>query len=293
MSDSEYRENSQYSFEPDARGASEKAHGTNSVPAKSGSRVARVFIFVIVLAALVALASYASRWKKGILVRGFVVDDVSMISEREIVSRLIEFKGRNLEQLDAKELKKRISTIPYLRDAEISKELNGIVRVRVFEREPVAITVIDGEQMAIDREGFLLPEKREMVDRYPKLLKVEGITRLQVAGNGLRQLDRHDVDLIRHFLTALLQTEYASLLVSEFHLEGNNMAWCITAHSPIRFIVGNDGNYKEKLKKFEIFWKKVVSKKGFDSYETVDLRFRDRIFTRDPVSPVVPQDASL
>ncbi|MBZ4220379.1 MAG: FtsQ-type POTRA domain-containing protein [Chlorobium sp.] len=264
------------------------------MPAKSGSRATRLFIFLMVLAALIALASYASRWKKGVLVRGFVVDNISLISERDIVSRVSDFKGRNMEKLDTKELKKRISMIPYLRDAEISKELNGIVRVRVFEREPVAVTLIDGQMMVIDREGFLLLNKTESVTRQGSpLIKISGITRLQVAANGLPQLEKRDVDLIRQFLDALSKTDYASLLIGEFHLEGNNMAWCVTAQSPTRFIIGNDGNYKEKLKKFEIFWKKVVSKKGFDFYETVDLRFRDRIFTKDTLSPKVPQDVSL
>jgi cell division protein FtsQ len=111
--------------------------------------------------------------------------------------------------------------------------------------------------------------------------------------NGLQQLDRRDIELIGQFLVALSESEYARLLIREFHLAGNHQDWCIAVPAPTRFIVGNDGNYKEKLKKFEIFWQKVVSKKGFDSYETVDLRFRDRIFTRDPVSPEVPQDVSL
>ncbi len=280
MSDSEYKEDS--------------VNEGHSMPAKSGSRATRLFIFLMVLAALIALASYASRWKKGVLVRGFVVDNISLISERDIVSRVSDFKGRNMEKLDTKELKKRISMIPYLRDAEISKELNGIVRVRVFEREPVAVTLIDGQMMVIDREGFLLLNKTESVTRQGSpLIKISGITRLQVAANGLPQLEKRDVDLIRQFLDALSKTDYASLLIGEFHLEGNNMAWCVTAQSPTRFIIGNDGNYKEKLKKFEIFWKKVVSKKGFDFYETVDLRFRDRIFTNDTLSPKVPQDVSL
>jgi cell division protein FtsQ len=294
MSDSEYKEDSQYLLDPDTRRTPKRVNEGHSMPAKSGSWVIRLFIFLMVLAALVALASYASRWKKGVLVRGFVVDNISLISEQDIVSRVSDFKGRNMEKLDTKELKKRISIIPYLKDAEISKELNGIVRVRVFEREPVAVTFIDGQMMAIDREGFLLPDKRESGSRHGMpLIKISGITRLQVAGNGLRQLERRDVDLIRQFLDALSKSDYASLLIGEFHLDGNNMAWCVTAQSPTRFIIGNDGNYKEKLKKFEIFWKKVVSKKGFDSYESVDLRFRDRIFTRDTVSRELPQDVSL
>jgi cell division protein FtsQ len=293
MSDSEYKEDSQYLFEPDTRRRPGEAGGDGAAQANSGSWFARLFIVLMVLAALVTLASYASQWKKGVLVKDFVVDGTSIIADRDIVSRISGFKGSNLEKLDTKELKNKIRMIPYLRDAEISKELNGIIRIRVFEREPVAVTVIDGQNMIIDGEGFLVPEKKELADRFPKLLVVAGINRLLVAGNGLQQLERRDVELIKQFLEALSQTDYARLLIGELHLAGNNMAWCVAPQSPARFIVGNDGNYKEKLKKFEIFWQKVVSKKGLDSYDTVDLRFRDRIFTRDPVSQEVPQNVSL
>ncbi len=272
--------------EEEGKGGSEFASG--------GSWVARAVTFLMVLAVLVALASFASQWKKGVVVRGFIVDGASIISDGEILSRINVFKGRNLQNLDTEELKKRIMTVPYLRYAEIGKELNGIVRVKVFEREPVAVTVFDGQNMALDGEGFLLPEKHNAgARRGVPLLKISGITRLSIAENGLRQLDRRDVALIREFLEVLSQTEYARLLIGELHLAGNNMAWCLTAQSPARFIVGNDGNYKEKLKKFEIFWQKVVSKKGFDAYETVDLRFKERIFTRDSLSSVVLQNVSL
>ena len=275
MSDSEYKEESR------------------NLPASGGSWFARLFIFMVVLTALVVLASYASQWKKEVVVRDFIVDGVSIISERELILRLNVFKGRNLQNLDTGELKKRIMTIPYLRNAEIGKEMNGVVRIKVFEREPVALTVLDGQAMAIDGDGFLLPERKDFSGRATKLLKISGITRLHIAENGLRQLDRGDVALMKNFLDALSQTDYASLLIGELYLAHNNMAWCSTAQSPARFIVGNDGNYKEKLKKFEIFWQKVVSKKGFDAYETVDLRFRERIFTRDTLSPAEPQNVSL
>jgi len=261
-----------------------------AVLASGGSWVARAIIFLVVIAVLVALASAASQWKKGVVVRGFVVDGASIISDREFLLRMNAYKGRNLQNLDSKELKKKILTIPYLRDAEISKELNGIVRVKVFEREPVALAVLDGQIMALDGDGVLLPVR---VHRGVPLLKISGITRLGIAENGLRQLDRRDVALIRDFIEVLSQTDYASLLIKELHLADKNMTWCLTAQSPARFIVGSDGNYKEKLKKFEIFWQKVVSKKGFNSYETVDLRFNERIFTRDTLSPVVLQNVSL
>ncbi len=258
-----------------------------------GRFVLRVLTFLIVLVALVVLAMYASQWKKEVVVRDFVIDGASIISEKELLSRMTPYRGWNLQKLDLKELKKSVMVIPYLRDAKISKELNGIVRLRVFEREPIAMTAIGGQMMVIDREGFLLPQTRACAEQFPHLMLITGITPRQIARNGLQQIDRRDIELIRQFLVALSESEYACLLIREFHLAGNNMEWCLALRAPTRFIVGNDGNYKEKLKKFEIFWQKVVSKKGFDAYETVDLRFRDRIFTRDPGYPEVPRDVSL
>jgi cell division protein FtsQ len=286
MSDSEYHEYSGVLAD------GEEIRNDVTPPSSGGNRFALLFILLVVLAALAGLVSVASNWKKEVVVRDFVVDGISIIADRELLSRIMVFKGRNLQELDAEELKKRIMVLPYLRDAVISKELNGTVRVRVIEREPVALTVIDGSMTVIDREGFLLPWRPVIAERFPKLLEIAGISHLKTAGNGLQQLDTHDVALILHFLEALSETEYASILIRELHLAGNNMTWYLAVQAPTRFIVGNDGNFKEKLKKFEIFWQKVISKKGFGCYDTVDLRFRDRIFTTDLVSPQVPQDIS-
>ncbi|MEI7933453.1 MAG: FtsQ-type POTRA domain-containing protein [Chlorobiaceae bacterium] len=286
MSDSEYHEY------PGALPDGEEVPRDVVPLSVGGNRFVPLYIFLIVLAILAGLVSVASRWKKEVVVRDFVIDGVSIIADKELLSRIMIFKGRNLQELDAEELKQKIMVLPYLREAVITKELNGSVRVRVTEREPVAITFIDGRKTVIDREGFLLPWKPVVAERFPKLLEISGISRLKTAGNDLQQLDMHDVVLILHFLEALAETEYASILVCELHLSGNNMTWYTAVQPPTRFIVGNDGNFKEKLKKFEIFWQKVISKKGFGCYDTVDLRFRDRIFTTVLVPPKVPQSIS-
>ncbi|TLU87400.1 MAG: FtsQ-type POTRA domain-containing protein [Chlorobium sp.] len=286
MHDSEYQEYS-------ADVPEEELEQDDVVPVSAASHwLALFFIFLLVFAALGGLVKVASEWKKELVVRGFTVDGSSIIEKGEVLLRIAGYKGRNLLELDANNLKKKIEPLSYLREAVISKELNGIVRVRIFEREPVAFTVLDGQKSVIDREGFLLPWKPAVGVRFPKLLEITGINRLKAARNGLRQLDSRDVALILSFLEALSETDYASMLIRELHLEGNNMSWCIAVRAPTRFIVGNDGNFKEKLKKFEIFWQKVVSKKGFGFYDTVDLRFRERIFTRDMVLPEVPQGVS-
>ena len=294
MADPERKEYSGYYLESAPGESSEGGDGgelgNDSVLADSGNWKARVFLLLLVFGGLAALASYSSHWQKDVVVRDIVVDGVSSIVAKDFSSSMNVYKGRNLQELDPAELRARVMLFPYVRDAVISKELNGIVRIRVIERLPLALTVMNGNVMTVDTEGFLLPVKKELSQQLPKLLSISGISRLKSAGNGLQQLDRRDVDVLRQFLSALAETNYARLLIRELHLEGNNMTYCIAVQAPTRFIVGNDGKFKEKLKKFEIFWQKVVSKKGFGSYESVDLRFTDRIFTKDALLPQVTQD---
>ena len=258
-----------------------------------GGGKARVFILLLVIAGLTVLTVYSLQWKKGVVVSDVVVEGVSSVAAKELASSLGVYKGSNLQDIDSEELKVRVMRFPFVRDAHISKELNGIVRIRVVERLASALVVIDGRNMAVDAEGFLIAGKKELSEQVPKLLSVSGISRLRVARNGLQQLDRRDAQVLRQFIDALSETAYARLIIREFHFEGNNMSYCIAAQSPTRFIVGNDGNFKEKLKKFEIFWQKVVSKKVFGAYETVDLRFRDRVFTTDSVPPQIMQNSPL
>ncbi|MEI6847350.1 MAG: FtsQ-type POTRA domain-containing protein [Chlorobiaceae bacterium] len=288
MLDTEFPNSQGSSADPDPQGYSEENDSCklydSFVPEYTGSRKAWLFITFIVLVALATLTYYATGWKKDVVVREFVVDGTSIVSDKQLIASLKSYQGRNLQELDSEALKKEIVSFPYVRDAFISKELNGIVRIRIVERVPVALTLIGSEIMTIDQEGYLLPGKDVFLCRMPKLLAVRGISRLKTTVNSLPQLNQRDITLLLQFLDALLRTDYASILIKEFHFAENNQAYCITINSPTRFIVGNDGNFKEKLKKFEIFWQKVISKKGFDAFETVDLRFRDRIFTKDFVS---------
>ncbi len=272
------------------------ADGGDGAPGKhSGGWKLLFVVFVLMTGALGGLAYYAGKWKKEVEVRQILVDGATLVPAADVVNVLKNCKGLNMLDVDTGELRRKVLRFPYVSDAVLQKEMNGVIRVTLLERLPVARTVLYGRAMDIDHDGVLLPENSRIRAYYPKLPLVSGISRIRSMPNGLQRIDSTEAGLVVDFFNALAETEYASLLISEFHYADNNMSYCLTRQSPTRFIVGNDGNFKEKLKKFEIFWQMVVSKKGFDVYEAVDLRFRDRVFTRDirdTVSVKVPQQVS-
>ncbi len=299
MSDSEYTRSpfedcSGKAGAPESGGSDcDNAGGSRMQPEGAGSWKALLVILLSVFAGLAGLAYYASHWKKEIVVREVVIEGARVIPRSELVSELNGFVGRNLQDIDVSELRERLLGIPYLRKVSVSRELNGILRVRVAEREPIALTLFMGNRMVIDDEGLLLPETREVTALFPDLIRISGITHASDYGGVVKKLTVRDSTQIRDLIGALRLSEYAGLLINEIHLDAGGMTYCRAKGSPTRFILGSEGNFKEKLKKFEIFWQKVVSKKGLDHFDAVDLRFRDRVFTRGYESPDIQQEVSL
>ncbi len=236
---------------------------------------------VMLLAAVGALSWYATQWKRQVTVNRIVVSGTSLIPVAEIEKRLKGFKGKNLDEVLLDDVRHALISEPYIREMQIGKEMNGILRVRIEERRPAAIFADENRNLIIDTEGNLLPD--EQVSQRFRLVPVYGARSVgPVRPGGVRELNAADRTLLFALLDAFSQSAYVRMLVSGIDLARDNGTWFTVAGSPIRFIVGNDGNFKEKLKKFEIFWQKVVAKKGLDCYESVDLRFRERVFATTP-----------
>ncbi|MBF0586104.1 FtsQ-type POTRA domain-containing protein [Prosthecochloris sp. N3] len=237
-------------------------------------------VLALLGALLAGLGWYASIWKQQVWVREVVVSGVSLLDAGELKAYAGDLADRPLQDVDTEELRRRYVSHPYIRSASVTRELNGIVRVHVEERQPLCRLVTDGGVRMIDTEGVVLPVRREVA--VPgRLIEVTGLP-VKPAGIGRPATVSGELfEVFNDVLDALRQTAYAGLLVRRITLIDGNKTYFTVAGSQTRFVVGNDGNYKEKLKKFEIFWQKVVSRKGFDSYSSVDLRFHDRVFARE------------
>ena len=238
-------------------------------------------LLLLLFSGITSLAWQASRWKRNVSVAKVVVAGTKLVSKEQVSSLLAPFIGRKLDELHEEELFDALVSEPYIRNAKISRELNGIVRVIISERQPMAATVFQGSPMIVDTEGFLLPDKGVSA-RFHRLPQVYGIASATPVRAGVWRMPDVEKGVLESMIEAFTQSEYSRFMLREIHLAPGNQSWFVVSGSPVRFILGNDGNFKEKLKKFEIFWQKVIAKKGLDCYESVDLRFRERVFAKEP-----------
>ncbi|MBO8093482.1 MAG: FtsQ-type POTRA domain-containing protein [Prosthecochloris sp.] len=237
-------------------------------------------VFMALGGMLTGLGLYGQKWKKNVWVRQVVISGTDLLEVRELEAYAADLLDMPLERIDTGMIRRRYENHPYIAEASVTKELNGIVRVVISERSPLARLVADGAQAIIDTAGVVIPS-RAFPPGTIRLVDASGFSLPREGRKDVSYADHELFGVLRGFLAALDSTEYARLLVRKIVLESENKTYFTVSGTSARFVVGNEGNYKEKLKKFEIFWQKVVSRKGIDSYTSVDLRFRDRVFARE------------
>jgi cell division protein FtsQ len=142
-------------------------------------RSVRLLINLFVLALLIALAAWGygqTRSNERFAVTAIDIEGVTHTPPEaldEIVSR---YRGMNLFTIDIEDVQKDLGEITWVQRAEVEKRLPGTLRVRVFEREPVALVRVGDQLWYVDLEGTAFAELSPAVgnDALPIISQAEG-----------------------------------------------------------------------------------------------------------------------
>ena len=99
--------------------------------------------FLISLILLLVLSTYQiqNNFKLGpnLLIKEIIVENNSIIPEREIIKNLSFLNQKSLFFLEEKEIKQKIKELIFIESFEIKKIYPNKIKVKVFEKKPVAI----------------------------------------------------------------------------------------------------------------------------------------------------------
>jgi cell division protein FtsQ len=196
------------------------------------------------------------------------------LSEGEVRELLGPAVGENILSLDIDELKTRLRASPWVADATVSRTLPDTLRVEVHERAPLALAEVERLYL-MDADGVL-------IDMYGP----------RTAGFDLpivRGLGSVDVEARRE------RAQRAGALLADLGDLGAEVSEVEVEDSgDLRVVLRGDGEvlrlgvppYRSRLLTFLGLRKELTAR--CPDAEYFDLRFRDRIYAKQPVKPVAP-----
>ncbi|MBE2185994.1 MAG: FtsQ-type POTRA domain-containing protein [Rhodothermales bacterium] len=192
--------------------------------------------------------------------------------------RLVDVRvGERLYGLNPERLADRVMRHPWVRTADVLRLPNGVVRIAVEERTPVAL-VYEGNRPAayLDAAGYAMP-----------VLRVEPYDVPLVRGRILPANLTQPAPLVPvRDLAASLATlsPDANALVSDLLVDARGDVTLRTVAAPggdpLRVRLGR-GDYDAKFDALVRFWHRAVLTRPTRRFDVVDLRFAGQIVTRE------------
>ncbi len=181
--------------------------------------------------------------------------------------------GSFLSDVDLRQLERNIEKHPYVEDAQVYRDLRGVVSVEVKQKRPIArIFNKSGRDYYITESGEVISES----DKYTARVPLIEINNFDLIGTSLISETTYG-DQLFTLLSEIYHNEFwkaqvAGLIIDE---EGEITIQPQVTKQIIEF--GYPVKIEEKLKKLKIFYKQILPVQGWNSYERVSIKYDNQI----------------
>jgi len=239
------------------------------------------FIWAICLSALVVSMSFIEVKKNDLRcsdVKVLIPGSRSFIDRAEIDSILLAKQGplvgRFLNRINIHLLENTLKANPFIEMAKIYADMDGVIHVRIEQREPVLrILNLTNQDFYIDQNGFKIPTSPNFT---------AGVL---VASGFIPEDFNGRVDTLK---TGIGRDLYATALfirkdtlwndqIEQLFVNAQNEIEMVPRVGNHKIILGNADSLQVKFRNLLLFYKEALPKAGWDAYKTINLKYANQI----------------
>jgi cell division protein FtsQ len=234
-------------------------------------KVTNILVWVLLFGYLIVVFSFVNE-KSGRLVysgiRVKVVDSLERAFVRDadvikiIHKKYPKMKGTDLSQINKEFLEESIDKIPFVKNSEVFNSLSGELIVEIEQRKPI-VRILSRNGYYIDAEGQKMPLSPNFTSR---VLVVSGAVNDELIKEELFELVKF-----------IINDEFWKFQINQIYIDRNKEYILIPRVGDQKIELGSIDNYQRKFEKLKVLYTKGFSKKGWNIYKNINLKFKDQI----------------
>lgn len=176
--------------------------------------------------------------------------------------------------IDLNYLEEKIKSNKFIKDIEIYNNLNNVINININQFKPYARLINNiGDDYYIDKNGEIFPVSNKYSERvlliffknHKNIDKEKNINFFQ-NGNEIFKL-----------INYINSNDFYKKQISQINVLKDGEIIMIPQITKQRIYFGNTDNMEIKFKKLELFYKNILPTKGWNYYESVNLKFKNQI----------------
>lgn len=208
-------------------------------------------------------------------------DGDKLISERDVRQALLvafgsDFEQTELAQLEVERMERSLEEDPFVLDAETYVDQNNILHVRIQQREPI-LRVLDnnGGNYYLDNNGIKMPPSKNFAARV-----------LVATGNvspytpEFKKKKRNTLKDLFGLTQIILADEFLSKFIQQVHVSNNGEFTLIPLVGDQKIVLGSTRKMEDKLDRLKTFYKEGMPYVGWNTYQSINLKFNGQVVCR-------------
>ena len=251
------------------------------------------FIWTVCLAGLVVLMSFIEHKKQEVscvALKVFIPGEQSFVTRKE-VERIIsgvhgDIKGKALNTINSQDLEDALKANPFITRAKVYADMNGVVWVRIEQREPLLrIFNLKNQDYYVDKNGYKIPVSPNFTAQV-----------VVATGNIGEDLEAHVAKLkttmgkeLFKVAQYLAKDTLWSKQIEQLYVNADSEIQLVPRVGDQQIIIGTSDSLETKLNKLLVFYKQAMPKLGWNTYKTINLKYSKQIIcTKSGLSASIP-----
>lgn len=178
----------------------------------------------------------------------------------------------SMDALDFKVLEERVESNPFVKEAQVYRDIKGNLLVKVEQARPIArIYNPNGPDQYVDEDGRLLPVNARHTARVP-IIETERSFSWQ---NSLVETDYGNALL--EMLNYIEKDAFWKAQIAQLIIERDGQLKLLPQVTKQEILFGMPTQLDTKFKKLMIFYQEILPNKGWNTYNLVNLKFENQI----------------
>lgn len=262
--------------------------------------VLRVFLWIQALLLLGLMLGYVNHIEKQqrIVDVNIEIDNqpsgVYFIDKQDVITMLNDRAlyplGKRVEDVDTRKIEALLDDYPYVYNAEVYIDVKGRLFIEVKQRKAM-LRVINykGEHFYMDSVGALMPVTDQYIARVPvasgNIIGSPLFTEIHpiIADEDSATRSRHQLMDSLYMLTDYISKDAAlTALVQQIYVTSEHEFELIPNVGRQKILFGTIEDMEDKLDRLIVFYQKGIIRRGWDVYETINLKYEDQVICTKP-----------
>ena len=236
-------------------------------------KILKNFIYILTTLFIVVIVIFSFKNNSSPIKEIVVNSENKFLDRYQIESLITEKMNKDSIIKNANIIEKNILANPFVKEIKLYQDLSNKLIVDLVQYQPIARLVSENKKdFYIDLHGNIFPTSTKFSERVLLIHTADNIN------FDLKNINSTDYGKkIFTMINYIINDTFLSKIISEIDINYNKNIIIYPQVSKQKIIFGYPEQIDVKFDKLMLFYKKILPAKGWNTYKTVNLKFKNQI----------------